>query len=249
MCADSRPTKVTRTTVVSQVMEGLKRLIASGEYQPGDRIPSEARLAEMFGVGRSSIREAIKVFQYLGVLQSSPGTGTILSHQENITREALTWSVLLADRTMYEVLELREAIEIRGIAALKAGLETGDRHSDETVEQLRLLAEQMHGYARAGNTHRLADCDYEFHLAIVRATANSLFEAIFNALHSFTVSEIDRSYYAIDDLDDVGRDHEELLLAIRDWSRAEAVNRHSAHFRRIKSLLENSNETRGKSSS
>jgi DNA-binding FadR family transcriptional regulator len=223
-------------------MEGLKRLIASGEYRPGDRIPSEAQLASMFGVGRSSIREAIKVFQYLGVLESSPGSGTVLAGQENITTEALTWSVLLADQTMYEVLELRELIELRGISELKTKLAAGESSAAETISRLSQLVADMWIHTRSANSRALANCDYEFHLAIVRATGNSLFEAIFNALHSFTVYEIGRSYYAIEDLEEVARDHEEMLLSIRGWSRTEAVNRHAAHFRRIKALLEQSQE-------
>ena len=57
--------KIKKTTIVEQVMEQIKALIASGAYKSGDKIPTELELAESFGVGRSTIREAIKIFNHL----------------------------------------------------------------------------------------------------------------------------------------------------------------------------------------
>ncbi|MCK4515895.1 MAG: FadR family transcriptional regulator, partial [Spirochaetaceae bacterium] len=52
---------ISQQTVVAQVMSRVKDLIASGQYQPGQQLPTEQELAQQFGVGRSSIREAMKV--------------------------------------------------------------------------------------------------------------------------------------------------------------------------------------------
>ena len=56
--------KVTKNTVVRQVMDQIKTLISSGQLNPGDKLPTETMLAEQFGTGRSTIREAIKIFEY-----------------------------------------------------------------------------------------------------------------------------------------------------------------------------------------
>ena len=53
----------------------------------------------MFGVGRSSIREAIKIFNYLGIMESKAALGTFISERSNISREALTWALLLGKET------------------------------------------------------------------------------------------------------------------------------------------------------
>ena len=82
--------KVKQKTVVDQVMDQIKELIASGEYKPGDKIPTEMELAKDFGLGRSSIREAIKIFNYLGVLESRAAIGTIVRERSQISTEALT---------------------------------------------------------------------------------------------------------------------------------------------------------------
>jgi DNA-binding FadR family transcriptional regulator len=103
--------KVQQQTVVTQVMERIKALIAGGTYKPNDRIPTENELVEMFGVGRSSVREAVKTFQYLGVLESRVPKGTFVCDGARITQEALTWAILLNQNSLVEVLHLRKLLE------------------------------------------------------------------------------------------------------------------------------------------
>jgi len=66
---------ISQNTIVAQVMAHIKELIAGGKYRPGDRLPTEQELATLFGVGRSSIREAIKVFQHMGIVESKAAKG------------------------------------------------------------------------------------------------------------------------------------------------------------------------------
>jgi DNA-binding FadR family transcriptional regulator len=68
--------KISKKTVVEQVMDQVKELIVTGQFRVNDTIPPEVELAKMFGIGRSTIREAIKLFNYLGILKSEPGKGT-----------------------------------------------------------------------------------------------------------------------------------------------------------------------------
>ena len=92
-------------------MAEIRRLIASGAYAPGDKIPTEKELAESFGIGRSSIREAIKIFNYLGVLESRAALGTFVRDRSNISSEALSWSLLLGSDELYEMIDLRGGME------------------------------------------------------------------------------------------------------------------------------------------
>lgn len=110
--------KIFQMTVVEQVMDRIKTLITSGTYKPGDKLPTELELAERFGIGRSSVREAIKIFQYLGVLESRVPKGTFLRPRSQISTEAITWALLLGDDDVNDILELREVIEQRALAHL-----------------------------------------------------------------------------------------------------------------------------------
>ena len=75
----------------------------------------------MFGVARSSMREAIKIFHYLGVLESQTGRGTYVCDRANISTEALTWSILLGEHDIYEMVHLREVLEQAGLKLIAEG--------------------------------------------------------------------------------------------------------------------------------
>jgi len=110
--------RVKQQTVVGQVMNQIKELIASGQIKPHDRMPTETELAKMFGTGRSSIREAIKIFQHLGILETHTRSGTFVCPSSNISTEALTWSILLGKDDIFELLDLRRIIEVETLQQL-----------------------------------------------------------------------------------------------------------------------------------
>ena len=103
--------RIRQKTIVQQVMEQMKDFVASGALKPGDRLPTEIELAKSFGVSRSSIREALKIFSYLGVFDSQTKRGTILCDHSSISNEALTWTFLLGEKDFDDLIELRKAIE------------------------------------------------------------------------------------------------------------------------------------------
>lgn len=174
--------RIRYNTIVEQVMGKLKSLIASGEYQPGDKLPSENELAARFGIGRSSVREAIKVFQYIGVLASYTAKGTFVCERANISTEALTWSIILGYNDLYELLELRELLEKRGIAAL---VEKCRSHPQEGAELLGRLEENVARMAASSNLEKIIEADYSFHNSVIEGCGNSVFLAIYQTLKSF----------------------------------------------------------------
>lgn len=104
--------KIVHKTILEQVMKKIQEMIASGEYKVGDKLPNESDLADRLGVGRSSVREALKIFNYLGVLESKTARGTFVSDRSNISKEAMTWSILLGKNDHTDLLEIRTAIEL-----------------------------------------------------------------------------------------------------------------------------------------
>ena len=65
-------------TLSQLVLESIQESIRDGEFRPGEALPSERELAERYGVGKSSIREAVKMLQVLGVVETAQGRGTYL---------------------------------------------------------------------------------------------------------------------------------------------------------------------------
>lgn len=228
---------IQQKTVVAQVMEKIKELITSGVYKVGDKIPTEQELAERFGIGRSSVREAIKIFQHLGILESRVPKGTFLCGRSQISTEAIAWAVLLGDDDMWEIMELRQIIEGRAFSSAMGRLEKDPAARETFVGPLQDQVDEMRRAAEENSIQRLNQADYAFHAVIIDAGGNKLFQNIYQILHSFMREEIFKTYEAMEDLGDVSRDHQEIVDMVRGGDVQRAIDRHSAHFSRIQDLL------------
>ena len=78
------------TRIYEKVVEKLKGEIAAGNILPGDPLPSERQLMDAFGVSRSSLREAFRVMELLGLIESIPGKGRFVRHPRTISEDRNT---------------------------------------------------------------------------------------------------------------------------------------------------------------
>lgn len=228
---------ISKSTIVTQVMARIKELIASGHYKPGDRLPTEQELATMFGVGRSSIREAIKVFQHLGVVESKAAKGTFVQDRANISLEAITWALLLGNDDIRDVYELREAIESIAFRRLAGKLHRGEPEGAEILRKLRGVVDDMYVAADANDREQMAEADYRFHQTIIEAGQNLLFLDVYHTLQAFMTDVIIQTYENMESLHLVASDHEDILRVLETQSVADSVARHWSHFKRTRNLL------------
>jgi DNA-binding FadR family transcriptional regulator len=229
--------RIYQKTVVVQAMEKIRLLLTSGKYKPGDKIPTEHELIERFGIGRSSIREALKIFQHLGILKSQVSKGTFLCDKSRLSTEAITWSIFLGSQDLKEIIFLRQVLEE---AAFQYALNSclGDKKKLEAlINKLETEVENMKAAVRDSSIDKLTLADYSFHAIFFREGENRLFQDIYRTLYSFMVEEIKKSYEAIGNLDEVARDHQEMVNAIKTKNLKTAAARHHAHFPRIMRLL------------
>ena len=66
-------------TPADKIIKQIRNLITSGQLNPGDKLPSERKLAEKFGVGRTSVRDAIRKLEFYGILKTLPQSGTVVT--------------------------------------------------------------------------------------------------------------------------------------------------------------------------
>lgn len=104
---------IRQQTVTEQIVSEIRGLIASGQYKYNDKIPTEHELAEKFSVSRSSIREAMKTLNYLGIIESQTSRGTRISKKNRIAEEVAAWSVLLSYEDIREVFVLGTALDVQ----------------------------------------------------------------------------------------------------------------------------------------
>jgi GntR family transcriptional regulator, transcriptional repressor for pyruvate dehydrogenase complex len=153
-------------TARTQALDGLRRMISSGELSPGQRFPPEAELCARLDVSRSSLREAVRVLDTLGVLEVRHGAGTFVSRLDpgDVVRGfSLTVDLLPLDG-------LLQLFEVRRVLEQNAASQAAARADDAVVARLQELAERMESSDDAEETTRLDD---EFHELILGAAGNT----------------------------------------------------------------------------
>ena len=231
--------KIRRKTVVEHVMERMKELIASGQFKVNDKIPTEQELANMFGIARNSIREAIKTFQYLGVLDSQTGRGTYVCDRGKISSEALTWSILLGENDLYEMIHLRSVLEQEGLRRL---VTLGKANPAELAPFLAALESEVQNMKKAVQNmdlEGLIQADYAFHGTIIAASGNSLFTAIYHTLRSFMHEEIKKTYMGVD-VQKSFREHQEFVDLIKVGEIGPVLEAHGRHIQSVTDKLRDS---------
>jgi len=158
---------VQRVSVSEQVFEQMKSLIMSGTWGPGERLPSENNLAELFEVSRITIRQGIHRLVALGLAETHPGEGTFIrrvSPGQYISN--LVPIAYLSDENMISVLEFRMAIEVytAELAAKKA-------NQDDIAKLEQILAEME---MEKGNLESFSEADYRFHYELAVISRNPL---------------------------------------------------------------------------
>lgn len=206
--------KIKQNTIVEQVMEKIKDLIASGQYKVGDKLPTESELGQMFGIGRSSVREAIKIFNYLGILESRTAKGTYVCSRSHISSESLSWAVLLGSNEMQELVETRAAIELWSVIQLADKYRSDSQKYQKYVDQLVQIILNMRNATNERNFDNTIELDFQFHDVIISSSENSLFISIYHTLRSFMLAsslKIHQDSHVLSTLPDI---HEQLLQAI-----------------------------------
>ena len=107
--------KIKSSSIVEQIIDALTNAIIHGQLKPGDKIPTETELMELLGVGRNSIREAIKMLISYGVLEIRRAEGTFVKQGfSGIMLNPLLYGVILSSSSSSQLalMEVRELIEI-----------------------------------------------------------------------------------------------------------------------------------------
>ena len=171
---------IERVSVAEQVTRSLLDLIRSGGVRPGGQLPTERDLATTLGVSRTSVREALRGLQILGVVRSRQGGGVFVTSLD--TAEFLQPLQLLITLTGESFGALHEArVAVEGAM----GRLIGPRVDAATIERLRGMVEQQR--------HQIADpvafraSDQEFHRVLGAASGNPFLDRISEALFSLGV--------------------------------------------------------------
>ena len=160
---------IERIPIVEQVMNNLTEYIKEQNLASDNKMPTEKEVCEMFGVGRSTVREAYRMMQALGILEVRRGKGVyfIGFPDENRQNDVISWFKQNA-KTLSDYMEVRSAIETM---AIRLAIE---RASDKDIAALEKIQASFIQDASAGKQAGMAFYDHEFHHKIAAITKNGL---------------------------------------------------------------------------
>src|SRR3954471_22411972 len=213
-----------------QVAEQIRRLIGTGALKPGDLLPPERELAVKLGVGRSSIRDAVRTLEVMGILEPRQGHGTVV---RDLSTDALVVplaSMLTRKREMVsELLDVRRMLE-PALAARAARNAT----PEEIAEMGRIL-ERHEAKLRRGE--QAVDEDDEFHYAIALAARNSVVLQVLDVLMDLLRESRSRSLQVKGRPQRSFDGHRRILRAIRRHDTEAAEEAVRKHLREIEEIV------------
>lgn len=171
-------------TMSVQIAKRLGTRIVSGEFRPGDLLPIENELCQIYGVSRTVIREAVKMLAAKRLVEVSPKIGTRVLAFEDwnlLDRDVLDWrlSAQFDQKIVEDIFEMRLCFEPR--AAFLAARDGTDADR-QTIENH--YADLVLAYEQKLSIEAASQADLEFHLAVIHASHNGLFVTVGGALRS-----------------------------------------------------------------
>ncbi len=157
--------EIQRISITDAVVDSIKDMIESEEYKVGEKLPAEAKMCEMLGVSRTSVREAIRVLQALGYVESRPGKGAFVA--ANHKEEIIPW-YNVENPQFTDFMEVRMAIET---LAVRVAVE---RASDKDIAKLEEIQKSFLEANEKKDMIRMIMLDELFHTTIVGITQNQL---------------------------------------------------------------------------
>ncbi len=219
---ESQVSKTAR--IYEKVVEKLKEEIADGRLLPGDPLPSERQLMETFGVSRSSLREAFRVMELLGLIESIAGKGRFVRQPREISEDRKR-GIQLEDSAILELMEARRILDpaIAGESAMRAT-------PSDLMRLMRVITATEEHLALPRDR---AQMDFDFHLVLAEATHNFVFVNITRMNFDLILATHDRIYNLLDDKGAFLNEHRDIYDAILDHDAEKAREAASRHIDRI----------------
>lgn len=163
--------RVRKDRVSDKVVEQILELIEEGRLKVGDQLPGERDLIDQLHVARASIREALRILEFQGIIEVQPGRGAFVTSEvinETETDDGVRRWFREHSSEVLEILEVREALEARSarLAAKNA--------SEQDIEDLRDIQQRAYECIEQNDFNTLIHLDREFHRLISKASGNQM---------------------------------------------------------------------------
>ena len=216
---------IKRESVADQIFGQLKAKIVSGELKPGDKLPTEMELCELYNVSRTSVRQALTNLSSLDLVEAKTGGGTFVKKADSSKiMDKLMLYTFLDERSLSEISEFRDILEpaVTRLACQRA--------SADDIERLSEIYRRME--KQQSNLGEFAKLDFQFHTEIARISRNAyiirtyeaLEEILLNAFSEIVLKNGNRGGW---------RYHEQIIKAFKNRDAELAVSIMQEHMDRL----------------
>jgi len=213
-----------RATLSEQVAKQLAARITAGDWNPGEKLPSEAELCRAFHVGRSSLREALTSLAFIGLIRVRAGGGSYVAEQPSAyyTSSWLNTGTLNNGKALADFIEARMILESE-LAGLCA-----ERITDAEIHDLAILVERMK--LTSDNADEFWKLDLSFHLSMGRAAKNEVLNDILKNVREQMRDLISKSLLLKEGMEQAVVQHLKVLEALRQHNSTRARNEMLTHL-------------------
>jgi GntR family transcriptional repressor for pyruvate dehydrogenase complex len=216
---------ITRLSITDQAVQQIKSEILSGAYKIGDRIPTEKDLCQQLGIGRSTVREALRMLKALGFIEVRQGKGAfIIKTSEDSDEKIRDWF-------SKNKIELIDFIQVRMCLEPLAVRLVIERASDEQIININKISALFENAIDSGNALDLALLDEAFHTAIAEASGNNLLIMLNRTIAEFFREYRVRSFAVKKNTKNALEPHRRIMQAIRAKNADEAAQAMIDHLK------------------
>ena len=229
---------IERRKTYELVAERLLGLIAARSLEPGASVPPERELVEAFKVGRSSVREALRMLESRALIQSRGNGSFVVSEFGNPLHESLALLVSVDEADERELFEARRIIE-----GETAALAAERRNSDHLAQMATSIDAMEHGL---GSETTYIDADLAFHLTVAEACGNRVVSHLMHAIRGQVQRALGTAFLVPGGPQRSIEQHREILAAIEARRAGEARRAMHDHIQRVEHEIHELDRRRGR---
>jgi DNA-binding FadR family transcriptional regulator len=216
---------IQRNSLAMQVAAQLQEQILKGDFAVNQQMPVERKLMDRFGVGRSTIREAVKLLVNSGYLRVQQGIGTFIEDNSGI------------NETMFQRLKRAnpdEVEEVRRLLEMKIAEKAAMNRNGNDISKMQHFLDKRAKAANANLPEEYIDAHFEFYMALANASQNGILTELFKSFTKQLKSTMLAQYHNTGTFSDVADLYDKLLDSIirqdpeRAWYWSAKITGHSA---------------------
>ena len=217
-----------RVSASDLVVNNIRSKIQRGELKVGDRLPVEADLARELNVGRSSLREGIKILTAYGVVESRQGEGTFIT--DNVASNFFEFMGFFPSKGNTEYLiELRRVIEVGNIVAI---------YDRVTPQQYERLEKMVDVFDEEHTLDEYVEADYNFHNMLIEITGNPMLIQVNNMIARMRRELLYRLFSHEEIIQDARVSHREIFNSLKAKDRDACISAVAKHISTTKDRVE-----------